>query len=495
MNLQPTKCFAILCLLISTLTTVPSSVASAINNKNGAIEKAIIAKVIKAYGGERLIALKSIVLIDHNKRISSGQGENPHQPGFFRINEELTIDFERNRKSMLSWRVSRTSKDLEKLVFDGKHGRIYDILNHKYSHEDWLNFESTGSAIVRRSDTMLARSLTDKGTNVSYQGDEIYLGVAHNKLTVKIGTGVEYMVFVDNKLGVISKMARQHPRAGEIIYAFSNHSKSDGLTFAQDLNFTVGGKPVLVSIARGIKVSPSLIKPFAVPVDYSPWGELVNTSELIVNKIASNVYHAGKGRSFTLFIDAGEYFIASGGHDGIKEKFQAVKSLENLDKPLKYVISTHHHNEHLPALKEAVELGAKIITVDDHQSAITKHFSPENTADLFQLINGQATFGDGAVEIYEISTMHADKYLLVYVPAAKLVFAEDHFETQLKTAVPRVHKDMVVFKQAMEALALDVEHLVDGHSPRQLSISEFNAATDAYKGIICPKGYSICEKG
>ncbi len=486
--------FAILCLLTSTLTT-NTSMANEVNNKNNIIEKTIIAKVIKAYGGETLTSLKGIVLTEHNKRISSGQGENPNQPGFFRINEELTIDFERKRKSMISWRVSRTSTDLEQFIFDGKQGRIYDILNQKYSDEDWLNFASTGSAIVRRSDTMLARSLNDQNTKVSYQGDVPYMGTPHHKLDVKIGSGVEYRVFIDKSLGLISKMVRQHPRAGEISYAFANHSQSDGLTFAQDLNFTVGGQTRLMSITRDIKIPISLEESFTKPVTYSHWGELFDTSELIVNKIAPNIYHAGKGRSFTLFVDTGDYFIASGGHNDLKEKFLAVKSFENIDKPLKYMISTHHHNEHLPALKEAVELGAKIITVSDHQLAIKKQLSQENTDDVFQLISEQASFGDGAVEVYEISTMHAEKYLLVYVPAAKLVFAEDHYETQLKTAIPRVHKDMVVFRKAMEALTIDVEHLIDGHSPRQLSITEFNSATDAYQKVICPTGYLICKMG
>jgi len=495
MNVTIKKHLAILCLLTGAFTTTNKIMANDVDNNSGDIEKVIIAKVLKAYGGQKLTSLKSIVITEHNKRISPGQGETSHQPGFFRINEELTIDFERKRKSMLSWRVSRTSTDLEKFIFDGKHGRIYDILNKKYSDEDWLNFASTGSGIVRRSDTLLAKSLSDNNTSVSYQGDEIYLGTIHNKIIVKIGSGSKYIVFVDKKLGLISKMMRQHPSAGEISYTFANHKKSDGLTFAQDLNFTVGGQSRLVSIKRDIKIVPSLETLFSKPLGYSHWGELFDTSELIINKIAANTYHVGKGRSFTLFVDTGNYFIASGGHDGIKEKFKAIKSLKNIDKPLKYMISTHHHNEHLPALKEAVELGATIITVSDHKQVIKKQLSHKNSSDTFQLIDKQATFGDGAVEVYEISTMHADKYLLVYIPAAKLVFAEDHYETQLKTAVPRVHKDMVIFREAMDALAIDVEHLLDGHSPRQLSITEFNSATNAYQKAVCPAGFLICENG
>jgi len=159
------------------------------------------------------------------------------------------------------------------------------------------------------------------------------------------------------------------------------------------------------------------------------------------------------------------------------------------------MISTHHHDEHFPSLKEAVALGAKVITVKQHLAPINKSINEEAGKNNIVLIKDKSSLGNGAVEIYNIATLHADNYLLVYVPAAKLVFAEDHFETQLKTAMPRVHKDMVVFRKAMEALPINVERLIDGHSSRQLTINEFNNATDTYTDFTCPAGFIICNNG
>lgn len=495
MNFIPKKYLALFCLLTSTATIAESHKLNVANKKNSLIENTIISKVTETYGGKTLTLVKSISITDHNIMIASGQGESPEQPGFFRINEVLTIDFKNKRKSMLSWRVSRTSTDLEKFIFDGSQGRIYDILNHKYAQEDWVTYDSTGDSIMRKSDTMIARSLSKNNTKVSYQGEAFYLGSLHQKLNVKIGGGAEYTIFIDKQLGLISKMVRKHPSAGEISYAFSNHKKSGGLTFAQDLNFTVSGQTRLVSIERNITVNPDLEEAFAVPDGYTNWGQVLNSSELVVNKLADNVYHIGKERSFTLFVDAGDYFIASGGHSGLTEKFKALKEFTGVEKPLNYMISTHHHDEHFPSLKEAVVLGAKIVTVEQHIAPINKSINEEAGKNNIMLIKDKVSLGNGAVEIYNISTQHADNYLLVYVSAAKLVFAEDHFETQLKTAMPRVHKDMVVFRKAMESLPISVERLIDGHSPRQLTITEFNTATDTFTDFTCPAGFSICNNG
>ena len=98
----------------------------------------------------------------------------------------------------------------------------------------------------------------------------------------------------------------------------------------------------------------------------------------MVKKLANNVYHAGKGRSFTLFINSDDYFIASGGHSGLTEAFKAVKDFSGIEKPLKFIISTHHHSEHIPSLREATALGEKIITVEQHLSALKKDIPEEH---------------------------------------------------------------------------------------------------------------------
>lgn len=459
------------------------------------IEK-IIEKTVAAYGGKKLVNASSIEITDYSKMISHAQGESPTQPGFFRFHEKLTIDFKAKRKSMLSWRVSRTSKDLEKFIFDGKSGRIYDILNNKYSNEDWLTYGSTGGSITRKSDTLIAHSLYQNKQEAEYIGDVQYRGVLHNKVTTLLGNATRYTLFIDSRSGFISKMTRKHPVAGELSYSFYNHQTNDGLTYAQDLYFTIDGKTQLTSIHRKVALNPNLAVAFAKPADFTNWGETFTNNEITIRKLDNNVYHAGQARSYTLFVDAGEYFIAVGGHRGLKATYAAVKEYAGVSKPIKYMISTHHHNEHIPNLLEAIELGAKIVTVKAHLPAFLNHsslFSQDN----FVLINDTATFGEkqDMVTVYDIATMHADNYLLVHVPNSKLIFAEDHYETQLKTAVPRVHKDMVIFKNKVDALNIDVAYFLDGHTQRVLSHEEFNQATSAYTNVTCPSGYDICKDG
>jgi hypothetical protein len=141
-----TKLLAPLYLLASSMSFANSTTPNSVLEQEQAIKESIIAKVTEAYGGKRLGSLKSITISDYNKGPWAGQTESPNHSEIWRINEKLTIDFVSKRKSMLSWRVSRSGKDLDRFVFDGIKGRIYDILNQKYSEEDWLTYESVGDA-------------------------------------------------------------------------------------------------------------------------------------------------------------------------------------------------------------------------------------------------------------------------------------------------------------------------------------------------------------
>ena len=401
----------------------------------------IIEKVEQAYGGDALLKAKSLTIIDHNKSPWAGQSENPTQLEIWRVNEELTIDFQNKRKTMVSWRVSRSGKDLDRFVFDGERGRVYDILNNKYTDDDWYNYENIGASVVRGSDTMIAKSLSTVEKTAVYEGEAFYRGDLHHMLKVKLGKAPAYTLFIHQRSGLIRKMERQHPSAGLISYIFSNHQSSDGIAYAQDMNYFVGGKIRGMSVERGIKLNTPVESLFSQPPGFESWGEVLDTSKHTVRKVADGVYHAGQGRSFTMFVDVGNYFIASGGERGLRKNLAAVNKFAGHDKPLKFFIASHHHSEHIRILTEVIELGASIVTVEAHLKTIKQSIDSAVTDERFILVNNRMSLGDGKLEVIDIATAHSEHYLLVYMPKDNLAFTEDLIETQLKLGLPRVHHD------------------------------------------------------
>ncbi|CAH9052711.1 hypothetical protein PSECIP111854_01026 [Pseudoalteromonas sp. CIP111854] len=458
-------------------------------------ESEIISKVINAYGGEALINAKSIKVLDYNKGPWPGESEIPGEPEIWRINEELIIDFENKKKGLLSYRAPRTTLDLEKWIHDGKKTVMYDILHNKYSVEEWASYEWLGSSLIRSSDTLQARRLHTDLKSAQYIGNEYYRGKVHQKLAITLSSGTQFTYFIDITSGLIRKIQRSHPRIGNMLYVFSNHQTVNKVVFAQDLNFFINGTLRITSVERNIELNPNITRAFKGFDNFTQWGDTFNYSDLHIEKRADGVYQVGKGRALSVFIEHSDYYIALGAANAIENNFAEIKKRTHTDKPIQYFIVTHHHNANLQGLDKVLALGAKLVFSDAHKSVITESLSSKHSADDFVVVPDRTPFNIGNLTLSDIATAHAQHYLLVYFPKHKMVFAEDHYVTNLKTAKPRIYHDMVRFAQALDELNIDVEKLIDIRGWRQLNIADFKRWTRDFTAKTCPKDYAICTKG
>ena len=453
----------------------------------------LVSKVVNTYGAEKLKNLKSINIRDNYKVLFVDQGLTP---GFTEINKnniDFTIDFENQRKSLTSWTSSGRGTRLTQTVFDGEKGRIYDLFHNTYDESDYFNYTNIGASTVRSHDTLLAHLIWTSKDSVQHAGEVSHRNQIYDRLNVNMATGQQLTVHINRGSGHISRMTRQHPRFGEIIYVFSNHKIKDGITYAADLQLNIDGQPELISVSRHIQVNPHVQNAFAEPAGFAPRGETIDASEMSVRNLANGVYFAGKGHRYSLFVDAGDYYVASGGNYGLKERFDALKAHTGEDKPLKFQVVTHHHSDHLESMGDAAELGATFITVKEHIGSIEKAVGQEIAKNRFVLVDKKAQFGNGIVEVYNMSSTHSRQNLLVYVPHAKAMFVADHFSTDLKTGLPNADKGTVILRKEIDKLQLDVKTFLGAHGSRILTLSDLHTVADSYADGQCPKGLNLCQ--
>jgi hypothetical protein len=459
------------------------------------VKEDVIAKIASAYDAKALLNMKAITIADYRKNVFSKQSSPTALPDLWRFNEELTIDFANKKKALVSWRVNSTNKDLEKYIVDEKSARVYDILHRKYSDDDWYNLANTGGSVERSSDTLIAKKLLSTNSTFRVIDEVQYQGQAHYQIAFVVSGQSESHIYINKKSGLINKVFRTHPTLGTLTYLFSNHSKVGNISFARDMDFSIGDNPRTISTYRNIELNPNLSNKFAVPQGVSSWGVPLDVANMLYNKLGNHVYHVGKNFSRTLFIDAGEYFISVGGNDAIKEHFTSLQHRLNTKKPLKFAVLTHHHSSQLNMLEPALKLGAKIITVASNLTAIKRKLNRELNENNVVLVNQSKELIGGNLKIFDIATAHADHNLVVYLEKEKILFAEDHYETLYKKGNPRSFKNMLIFAYKIEKLSLDVRTLIDSSSPRVLSIDEFKNTIDTYTSPICPKGYRVCQGG
>ena len=240
-------------------------------------------------------------------------------------------------------------------------------------------------------------------------------------------------------------------------------------------------------------MNPDVTKAFALPIGYGEESPTLDFAEMAVKKLADGVYLAGKNWGFSIFVDAGDYFIAAGGYAGLTDRFDAVKAFAGTDKPLKYQLVSHHHIDHLGGMKEAAELGATFVTVADHVASIRESAGISIADDRFILVDGTASVADGKAMVVDFPSGHTSHMLVSYFPGSKIAFSADTFFSRQKAGSPSGYDGLDALKKLFADLNLDAQYFAAAHSGRVLTAADMDAALgNVPEDAVCPADWTFC---
>ena len=210
----------------------------------------------------------------------------------------------------------------------------------------------------------------------------------------------------------------------------------------------------------------------------------------------------------TTKIADGVWFLAGGTHHSVVAEFKdyAVvveaplnegRSLAVLaeakrlvpDKPVKYVISTHHHFDHTGGLRPYVAQGIAIVMPESNKDYFEKIFQrpatvmPDSLAknpkpaviqgvtDKYVLMDGKQT-----IEVYPIQgDTHADDLLVAYFPGPKILVEADSYSPAAADAAPPSppSANAVNLYNNIQRLKLSVATIAPIHGRGTVSVAEF----------------------
>ncbi|MCW9017071.1 MAG: hypothetical protein OQJ89_08915, partial [Kangiellaceae bacterium] len=328
--------------------------------------------------------------------------------------------------------------------------------------------------------------------------DKAYIqGQAHDVLTANEGTKREYTLYLNQKNGHLSRMIKKH---GQQIrsYDFLEHQQSQGITWAKQMLVATAEQPVYHTDSRHLSFNSMQKNQFDIPSGYQQvkQPQAVDVSELTIRQLANGVYFVGQGWGYTLFVDAGEYYVSAGawGMENNSHSWQQGLSLlrqtTGSNKPVAQHVVTHHHTDHMSSLSDIIEQGANLIIHPTDIAGVKKHLQHSLKDSKFVPIEKISHLADGKIILFDVPNSHASHNLVIYLPEHKLLFTEDMFGSSYVTELHSpnnwpsqdTYQRLWTLTNKVKQLGLSIEQYVSSHHARVLSQTDIDKALN----LNCP---------
>jgi glyoxylase-like metal-dependent hydrolase (beta-lactamase superfamily II) len=259
--------------------------------------------------------------------------------------------------------------------------------------------------------------------------------------------------------------------------AFSDYKDFGGVKFPTHIVQKQGGYPVLDLTITDVKPNaPANIVGAGAPPPAAPQAA---SSE----KLSDGVYLILGGYA-ALAVDFKDYIVIVEGGQSEQRSEAVMAEAKKLipNKPIKYVINTHHHFDHSGGLRAYVAEGAIVVTHQINKPYYEKIWANPHTIapdrlsknpkkPKFETVDDKKIMTDGnhVIELYHQQNFtHNDGMLLVYLPKEKVLLEADGFNPPAQPFTrtpPSINPQSVNLEANLARLNLDVERIIPVHYP------------------------------
>jgi glyoxylase-like metal-dependent hydrolase (beta-lactamase superfamily II) len=214
------------------------------------------------------------------------------------------------------------------------------------------------------------------------------------------------------------------------------------------------------------------------------------------SQLAPGIWKIGGGSHHSIAVDFKDHIAVIEAPQNEERSLAAIREIQRVipNKPIRYVVMTHHHFDHSGGIRTYVAHGAIIVThaanrefLDRHvlghafprtvQPDIMSTYYPRFAADrlpVFETINprsaaGRSKYvlsdGDKSIELYAVTGLnHTSDMLIAYLPKEKILINADLFSPPAAGAKPPApNQSMTALRNNITRLRLDVARHVGIH--------------------------------
>jgi glyoxylase-like metal-dependent hydrolase (beta-lactamase superfamily II) len=203
--------------------------------------------------------------------------------------------------------------------------------------------------------------------------------------------------------------------------------------------------------------------------------------QIQAEKIGNGVWFLNFGAPQSLVVEFKDHVIVIEGPTGDDRSLATIAEVKKMfpNKPIKYLVNTHHHSDHSGGIRAYVAEGIPIITHESHkryyEQDIFKNphtLNPDRLARtprplVIETVKDKRVLTDGNMTL-ELHLMrgntHAEGLLMAYIPSEKLLIQADAFAPRPGAApLPKPSPYTINLVENVQRLKLDVQRVAHVH--------------------------------
>jgi glyoxylase-like metal-dependent hydrolase (beta-lactamase superfamily II) len=510
------------------ITVILTSIALlgiGVANAHAQSAKALLDQAANAMGGmNALRALKNEVVESEGKQFDSSSTPQPlgptRQVSTFRYT--LTRDLTQPRMR-IEWDGGNSARNLSIRYLEVIDGNI-GLLRDGEANTAKISRLHPGRLATRMREEKRAPAkllLIAAGQKNLHRLADAEVGGQKNQVLSFTDSGDEFRIYLDAKTHLRSQVdiLEDDPLEGDSSYVlrYGDWRKVDGVMTPFSLRYELNGRALQEEQVKSVRHNVTLAADvFAIPdaVRNEKTDAKPIASQWIPRRVAGNVSYLDFGRPpamewhrladgvhkiqgvghATIVVEMADHLIAVEGPLYEARTAPVIKSIKEKfpNKPIRYVIPTHHHLDHAGGIRAFMATGATLVVPFSAREFYAKVARAPHTRNPDSLEKNKVgvvieAFGGGPriltdgkrrLEVHPLPLSHAEDFVVIYLPAEKIVIEADHISPrngQVRPA-PAVKE----FMPALDKLNLDVATIVGIHGD-SATLQAARAAAQAAK--------------
>jgi glyoxylase-like metal-dependent hydrolase (beta-lactamase superfamily II) len=334
--------------------------------------------------------------------------------------------------------------------------------------------------------------------------------VANKATTKKVAGGTEVSFTVGGKYKMTGLINAQNQVASVTTWidqsivgdmpvetTYTGYKDFGGVQFPSRIVQKQDGFPALDLTISSVTANPAVditvpdnVRDFKVP-------------PVVVNsvKLADGVYYLTGGTHHSLAVEMKDHIVlVDVPNDETRALAVIAKAKEAIPgKPIRYVVTSHHHWDHLGGIRTAIDEGATIVTHQSNKAflervAKTPHtINPDRLAMSkkpvkIQTVGAKGVLTDGTrtIELHLLTGYeHTGDMLVVYLPKEKILGEPDAFTAPATPTTPLIVTAVpyaVTLYDNIKRLNLDIQTIAPFHGGRTTDVAELAKAAGKSAG-------------